>query len=179
VSTYSNYALRGVIAGLVTGVITSVIYLLLILPIMTELVEVIVHLRIPQNIPTKELKELISNIEGMINNLTPIVPITQIIQQLILGSLFGVLQGFLTLRLKLKELNSALITGLTYMFILNLIPLILIQNLTPELMELLVKHLGFNTYLILTSPGITFTVSLIILSISKKFWSKLMTPKQF
>ncbi len=178
-SNYSNYALRGVIAGLITGIITSIIYLLLILPIIPELIEATIYSRIPQNIPTEELEKLISSIRGMINNLKPIIPIVQIIQQLILGSLFGVLQGFLILRLKLKELNSALITGLTYILILSLIPLILIRDLTPEVIELLTKYLGFNTYLVITSPGITFTVSITLLSMAKGFWSKLITPKQF
>jgi hypothetical protein len=49
----------------------------------------------------------------------------------------------------------------------------------PETMELLIKYLGLNTYLIITSPGISFTTSLTLLSIAKGFSNKLMNVKHF
>lgn len=175
---YSNYALRGVIAGLITGITTSAIHIL-IPPTVVELTEAIINSRIPQNIPPEELEKLISNIKNVVNSLTPITPIVQVVQQLILGSLFGVLHGSLTLRLKIRELTSALITGIVYTSTLNLIPLIVMHNLMPETMELLIKYLGLNTYLIITSPGISFTTSLTLLSIAKGFSNKLMSVKHF
>jgi len=78
VSDYSNYVLRGVIAGLITGITTSVIYLI-ISPTVVELTEAIINSRIPQNIPPEELEKLISNIKNVVNSLTLITSIIQVV----------------------------------------------------------------------------------------------------
>lgn len=171
VNSYSKYAMRGVLAGLMTGVAVCVIYLLFF-PTVEGIISSLLRNQLLRQLPPDKVEEVLKNIEPTMNLILTIAPIAQIIQYLILGAIFGVLQGFYSLRFGLSDVKSAIASGVTYTITLNVLPLIIASITLREVFEVLLSSGGHFIYMAVLVPGMLFTALLVLVSMDGGIFSR-------
>ncbi|MEM0361812.1 MAG: hypothetical protein QXH57_05245 [Sulfolobales archaeon] len=178
-NSYSKYAMRGVLAGLMTGVAVCVIFFLLF-PTIEGIITSLLREQLLRQLPPDKVEEVLKNAESTINLILTIAPVIQIIQYLILGAIFGVLQGFYSLRFGLSDVKSAIASGITYVVILHVLPLIIVALALREVFEVLVSSGEYLVYMTVLVPGTLFTTSLVLVSLGGGSFSKFVEaePRQ-
>lgn len=177
--SYSKYAMRGVLAGLITSIAVCVIFFLLS-PTVEGIISSLLRDQLLRQLPLDKVEEVLKNIESAMNLILTIAPIALIIQYLILGAIFGVLQGFYSLRFGLSDVKSAIASGITYMITLHVLPLIITALTLREVFEVLVSSGGYFIYVAVLAPGALFTVLLVLVSMNGGVFSRFVEaePKQ-
>ncbi|MEM2157850.1 MAG: hypothetical protein QW596_04595 [Sulfolobales archaeon] len=168
--------MRGVIAGLITGLFMCLTFILLKSMIEDLIYTILMH-QLTQQVPPDKLEEILSNIKPTIHVILMIAPVAQVIQYIMLGAVFGLLQGFICVRFRLHEMKSAIVAGITYLLILSIMPLMIVSSLMPEIFESVGGVDKNFIYLISLFQGIVFLTSLIIVNYGKGFISKFINAK--
>lgn len=174
-SSYGRHVIHGLIAGLITGLIVSLLTILIFMSSIEALMEDLVRNQLSKTLPPNELEEALKVIKGSIQAVMLIAPVAQVIQYLLLGALFGLVKGLLNTKLRLSEVLSAIAVGALYIILLSIIPIAVISTLEPELMEVISNH--FNPYLMALTPGAIFAATIVLVSIVKGPWTKLIEAK--
>ncbi len=124
-------------------------------------------------LPRDKAEGLLNNVKPTLDAILTIAPVLQIFQYVIFGSIFGAIQGFLNIKLRLGEVLSAIASGMIYILTLCVVPLITVKPLLQEIFGLGSSD-EFLIYMLTLVHGILFTASLTLTSIRQgpfsKFW---------
>jgi len=185
-SEYSRYALYGVIAGLITGLVlgvASIVVLNMITKDLHALLRDVLKYQLDMlNLPPKTYEEAYNISLSRVDELLPVIswiaPIAYVIQYVLLGALFGLLQNFIRLKADVKPSTAALLTGVVFTLLIYVLPLVLVSFLYSGLIDIVSKY--FNPVLIYVSsvaPGVVFTLALLVVSSVKGPWAKIVESK--
>ncbi len=172
--TYSKHVMEGALAGVVTGVAVATLFLLLVEPQALEgAVEEVLRRQMERyGVPLSEVEEAVKQVVWVVRVSLAIAPLTFVLQYTLLGALFGLLKGFLSIKLKVGGLYAALATGATYVALLAAIPLVAATLLYPELLEVVARYLP-NYQLLTLAPAAVFTVALAAFSTARGPWTRI------
>ncbi|MCS7108508.1 MAG: hypothetical protein RMH77_03020 [Sulfolobales archaeon] len=176
IGDYSKYALRGVIAGIMTGISLCFI-LMLTLPAVGDLVNYLLKYQLSKQLPPDKIEEILKTVKPTIDTVLMIAPIAQIFEYLVFGSIFGILQGFYRLRLKLGELGSALASGITFMLTLGVLPLITMVLVFQDVFDMLAARSEYLLIILPLGQGIMFTAFLVLMSFNIKVFNRFVDAK--
>jgi len=185
-SEYSRYALYGVIAGLITGLVlgvASIVVLNMIAKDLHALLRDVLKYQLDMlNLPPETYEEVYNISLSRVDELLPVIswiaPIAYVIQYVLLGALFGLLQNFIRLKAGVKPSTAALLTGVVFTLLIHILPLVLVSFLYSGLIDIVSKY--FNPVLIYVPsvvPGVVFTLALLVVSSVKGPWAKIVESK--
>jgi len=175
--TYSKHVLEGAIAGAVTGIAVAVLLLLVEPQGLEGMIEELLRQQIKgYGLALSEVEEVVKQVTGLVRTILAIAPIAYVLQYTLLGALFGLLKGFLNLRLNLGRVCAALATGATYAVLLGVTPLVALSRLYPELVGVIAKYLP-NFQLLALAPAAIFTVALVVISATRGPWTRVAEAK--
>ncbi len=168
----------GALAGAVTGVVVAILLLVLVNPqTIEELTEDLLRWQLGRyGIPPEEVEKALEQAMEVVTASLAIAPLTGVIQQTLLGALFGLLKGFLTLRFRMGRVYAALVTGAAYAAVLGAIPLIVVNLLYPDLLRVVSKHLP-NFPLLSLVPVTVFITTLTVFSSISGPWTRVTEAK--
>ena len=146
-----------VVYGLVSGVISGLVSGLIVYFSKETIINLTYDLMVLEGTPP----EAIESVKPIINYAIMLSPVLYIIQMLIIGAIFGSLEGYLVKKFHLKPVFAALATGGIYVTFLMLIPMATLMIIDPKIPMLIVKHLGYH---IVALPIIVFVAALVFLS---------------
>lgn len=177
--SYSKSALAGVLAGLLSGVLIGVMYVLLLSQVMVELIDEISNLTASTyGVPYELIHEQLSQIMSIMNVIAPLI---YPVQFSLIGALFGLLQHYLMTRLKISLPESVALTGVIYVTLFGIAPLLFIQFTQDPLLTTILEKFGFSIYVYSAMPGVLFTLFLYVLHLVKGPWRKILEarPKEY
>jgi len=119
--------------------------------------------------PPNVINATLDSIEGMMNYIILLSPVSSILQLVLFGAIMGLLYGYLIEKRSVKPVYSALLTGSTYLVLLNLLPIAIISVTQAEVAEVLFRYIH---PLIIIAPGVTYTAILTVFSAVKGPWNK-------
>lgn len=181
---YSRYSLQGALAGLILAIPLSILATVLMGQLYPDALEEILRYQLSRSLPPEYIEEALrqamGSLEATLNVIRVLTPLLTMFQQVLLGAIFGLLKGFLRLRLGLGEALSTIISGLTYVLLLGIAPVAILELTQPELLRILKTYVG-NPYLLAVLPGTFFTVSLVLVSYASWIRRRVVesSPKEF
>ena len=98
-----------------------------------------------------------------------------------MASTFGLLQHYLMTKLKTSLLISIILTGVLYVLVFGVVPILAVVTLRDPLLTLILEKFDSLIYVYSTVPGILFTLFLLIIHLVKGPWRKILEakPKEF
>ena len=148
---YGRYSLQGALAGLIAAIPLAVLTLVVVGPAYPAMVEDLVRYQLSRSLPPEYVEETLEEVLGrvgpLLSGILAASPLLVALQQALLGAVFGLLKGFLRLRLGLGEAASVFLTGLAYLLLLGVVPVVGMELLQPELLGIVGAHVG-NVYLL-------------------------------
>ena len=158
-----------ILAALLSGIILIPLTILLIGNLDQFVRDLVIAQLESAGAPPNVINATIARIEGIINFVIPLTPISSVMQLVLFGAIMGLLYGYLIEKRGVRPVYSALLTGSTYLVLLNLLPIAVIYVAQAEVAEVLFKYIH---PLIVIVPGVAYTAILTILSAVKGPWSK-------
>ncbi|MCX8205306.1 MAG: hypothetical protein N3H31_06620 [Candidatus Nezhaarchaeota archaeon] len=177
VGSYERHALQGILAGVLTGLILSLLTATILMPTpaVEALVEELLRYELSGVSSPEELSEALSLVKEAVRSAMLIAPVALVVQYVLMGAIFGLVKGLLNTKLRLSEASSALAAGALYIFLLGIVPMVAFSALRPGMMEIVSKHL--NPYLSMLIPGAVFTAAMVMVSLVKGPWTRLIEAR--
>ena len=164
-----KYVFISIIAALISALIFMP-FIFIVMGNISDLVREVVIVQLKsQNVSQEVINAALAQIEGTLKFIIPITPIAQVLQDLVLGAIMGLLYSYLITKRGFKPVISALITGMTYVLIFYVVPIVFLLETQAEILNVIFKYIWWPLTI---APYITYTVVLILLSVVKGPWSK-------
>ncbi len=119
--------------------------------------------------PEAAIAEAIARVKNITNMILPLIPVSDVLQSVIIGSLLGLLYGYLIASRGLRPAYAALTTGAAYICILNALPLAVMYFTYEDIVAVILKYIP--AYVIFGS-GVAYTLLLTLFSIIKGPWTR-------
>lgn len=173
--SYSRSALAGVFAGLLSGVVIGLLYVILLFGFVAELVvELAKLISSAYGVP---YETVYTQISGTLSIANIIAPLVYPLQYALIEAVFGLLQHYLMVRLRIKLITSILLTGTMFTLLLGFIPLIAIRYFGGYLLAVVVEKMSPSIYLYSSLPGFLYTLFLIVVHHVRGPWSRALKAK--
>jgi len=150
----SKYVLYGLISGAISGIIAGLIAYFSREELM-KLIDELISLE--ENVPP----EASSYVKAVVNYVSVFSPILYLIQMVVVGAIFGSLEDYFIRKLRLKPVLAALASGGVFLIFFLAFPLATLLAIDPNILFLIIKHLGLTRILL---PSISYIVILTFLS---------------
>ena len=167
----SRQILYSMLAGVAAGAVGSVVIAVTVSSTFNEfLYEVVYHQLASSGVGrAAEVANLTVQSVGQLAHW--LLPVAPLINGLLLGVLLGLLLDLLTRRLHIKPWAASLITGLTYVALLQALPLTLVSLAYGRwIVDLLARYVGLAAVF---APSATYTATLLLLNTVKGPWTRL------
>ncbi len=173
--SYSKSALAGILAGLLCGIVVGLLYVTIFSQFISELIDEISELMSSTyDVPYELIHNQLSQVISVVNL---IAPIAYAIQYALLGALFGLLQHYLMLKLEISISKSIILTGVIYVLLLGIIPLLAVSALGDPVLTLILREFGSLIYVYSALPGVIFTSFLYLIHLVRGPWRGILEAK--
>ncbi|MET1159473.1 MAG: hypothetical protein ABWW65_00795 [Thermoprotei archaeon] len=163
--------LYGAVAGLISGIIGSIVLYVVLAPSFDAFIYNLMYYQLKSTgLPEENITSLLNTTLKTIKSIYWLIGIGPVINMLLIGALMGLYNSFLINRLRLAPGIASLLTGLTLILLLQLLPISLISMFYGEwFLEVLDEFIGLP---VIIAPSIVYTVLLIVFNTLKGPWEK-------
>jgi len=119
--------------------------------------------------PETAIAEVVAKVKDVTSMILPLIPASVILQSVIIGSLLGLLYGYLIESRGLKPVHAAFITGAVYACVFGALPLAVMYYTYREVVAVILKYIPI--YVVL-SDGVAYTIVLTLFSVVKGPWTR-------
>ncbi len=159
-----------ILAGLVSGLIAGFLSIAIASSIEAftgDLMEEVLQLNSTQK------AIVMKQVEAIMDKLYWVLPISTTIQMVLLTGLFGILHKHLIVSRNMKPLYSSIITGLSFIILIEIVPLLILEIMYHGVIGLMHKYIGIHMVLL---PGILYTILLAVFT-TKGPWREIAESK--
>ena len=119
--------------------------------------------------PEAAIAEAIARVKNIINMILPLIPVSDVLQSVIIGSLLGLLYGYLIASRGLRPAYAALTTGAVYICVLNALPLAVMYFTYGDVVAVILKYIPAH---VIFGGGVAYTLILTLFSVVKGPWTR-------